>query len=846
MRYSFKLFLVFILTIKYNNILAQCPVGKTQFIIDIVPFENWEFETSWDIKDLSNNIIASGTYGKDTICYTSGNDLYFTIHDSYGDGINEGSYSVYQDGKIIISKEDFTFSRTYPFNYQSSKLSNKLIKICNDLYNHCNNTSTLSSSVINSYTDSLLFYRAYLADNLDIIKSAFNVIDCYETNNSPLFLNNNTKGGFKNKKGAVDGLEYDRVIFTLMQELFNVLYNNSNPAKYRNFIEGKKYQTSSFFPGNCPLPEDSTQEYSVTLNASMQPSWGFPTAWSRKPSRRPTGFYLSPGTIAKIKVPSNLVNKGYKIQVGAHPEFSASKEDIKRFFKVFSTYDVKDTIITIASPFGGGIYLIVPYPASEGLQKISLKNVVPAPFFSATSHYKTSLSEWQNVQRKNQAPWADFESEKYMMQVPTSYIYNYEDPETLMKDWNGRIDAISDVLGYPHDKRNNQSLYIALDVDILHGALGVGFPQGNNMYDPYEPYDKYNGNRDYWILVPGAMSLSDDEMHELGHIEFTTDFTGEGEAIVNLLHAIIENKYYGMDIDSAFGMSFARMYKITRNQAAINWMVTKNFRLGNPMDISNTTKDEVRYQHRGYAKYVEIAALFGWEALQKFHYQLNIDYNNNKLTSDLSKNDDRILRLSVAAGFDLRPLIHFWGVQPENPQKLEKAIKAKNIQPSSLICERLYHYKSIIPMDSAQFNQHAEIFLNGPVTSEGDPDYGNGWYNVWVPKYNKSHGDSASNALQVIIDKYFSGNCDIVNTPQILIENNSINVFPNPNKGQFTVKIEENSAEITIYNIVGQEIYSAITNQKNTNIFIENSGIYLVKVKTENSFYVSKIIINKI
>ena len=105
MRYSFKLFLVFILTIKYNNILAQCPVGKTQFIIDVVPFENWEFETSWDIKDISNNIIASGTYGKDTICYTSGNELYFTIHDSYGDGINEGSYSVYQEGKIIISKD---------------------------------------------------------------------------------------------------------------------------------------------------------------------------------------------------------------------------------------------------------------------------------------------------------------------------------------------------------------------------------------------------------------------------------------------------------------------------------------------------------------------------------------------------------------------------------------------------------------------------------------------------------------------------------------------------------------------------------------------------------------------
>ena len=47
------------------------------------------------------------------------------------------------------------------------------------------------------------------------------------------------------------------------------------------------------------------------------------------------------------------------------------------------------------------------------------------------------------------------------------------------------------------------------------------------------------------------------------------------------------------------------------------------------------------------------------------------------------------------------------------------------------------------------------------------------------------------------------------------------------------------------YAIVGQEIYSTITNQKNTNIFIENSGIYLVKVKTESNFYVSKIIVNK-
>ncbi len=83
-----------------------------------------------------------------------------------------------------------------------------------------------------------------------------------------------------------------------------------------------------------------------------------------------------------------------------------------------------------------------------------------------------------------------------------------------------------------------------------------------------------------------------------------------------------------------------------RDLSAINWMVTHNFRAGNPMDISNTTKDEVRYQHRGYGKYIEIAALFGWEALENYYYQVNLDYINGVPPGPLGEIDDRILKLS--------------------------------------------------------------------------------------------------------------------------------------------------------------------------------------------------------
>jgi hypothetical protein len=41
----------------------------------------------------------------------------------------------------------------------------------------------------------------------------------------------------------------------------------------------------------------------------------------------------------------------------------------------------------------------------------------------------------------------------------------------------------------------------------------------------------------------------------------------------------------------------------------------------------------------------------------------------------------------------------------------------------------------------------------------GDPDYENGWYNVWLPLYNNAHGDSAVAALQHIINTYFPNGC---------------------------------------------------------------------------------------
>ncbi len=750
-----------------QKLQAQCTTGYSQIIVNIIP-DNYPGETSWDIKDASNSIIASGTTNNDTLCSFTGKCLHFTIYDSYGDGIccayGNGSYNVYINGNLIASGGQFTFNETTFFNYPPGYVSTTLINAFQQLMDHCNNITLLSPAQINSLADSIHKYHFYLAETLPVISSAFDVINCYETNTGPVFLNTHTTGGFPNAPGALDGFEYDRVIYLIQQELFEVLYTKDKIAEYSTFLQGRKYLTSNYFPGVCPLPVDSAQVYIATVNASMPANWGKPTAWALTPARRPTGYYLSPGSIGKVKVPDIMVNAGYKILVGAHPLMNSSITPIQRFFRIFNTYEITDSVTLIANPFGGGIYITTPYQASAGLQPIELTNVVPAPFFSAKSYDMTTLSQWQNVQRLNPAPWADFESEKFMMQVPTSFIYNYSDPVTLMADWDARMDVVSNLLGYPL-VRNNQILYVMLDVHILHpGYYGIGNPQINN---PYSPYTVQNGNSQMWFLVPGAAHLWETEFHELGHAQSMEKFPGEAEAIVNLLSAAIFNELYGIDIDSAFGWSFNNEYWRSRDQSAINWMVTHNFRTGNPMDISNTTKDEVRYQHRGYGKYVEIAALFGWEALESYYHQVNLDYINGVPPGPLGQVDDRILKLSLAAGVDLRPLIHFWGVHPQDSAALALAIISNNLQPSPLICNRLMHYQSIIPMDSAQFSQHAQVYFNGPVPPGGDPDYENGWYNVWLPLYNNLHGDSAVAALQHIIDSYFPDGCDIVTPPGI-------------------------------------------------------------------------------
>ena len=103
----------------------------------------------------------------------------------------------------------------------------------------------------------------------------------------------------------------------------------------------------------------------------------------------------------------------------------------------------------------------------------------------------------------------------------------------------------------------------------------------------------------------------------MGHLEHHPTLGNAVESIVHLPMVYFLNKYYDISLDESF--KYSAFQRLTMDETTMDWMMTDNFRNNREIDRDPTMIEnvnyEVRYQHRGHAMYVEIADLFGWEAV---------------------------------------------------------------------------------------------------------------------------------------------------------------------------------------------------------------------------------------
>ena len=646
---------------------------------------------------------------------------------------------------------------------------------------HFNNTAPLDATSFAAAAASMTKNAVLLPTSESLMVKALDLADLYEAKAGPLFVSTPTVSGIRRVAvaGETSQVREARTMLNVFQIVHDEVFRDETVATCGAVLQGRRWKTADYFPGKVTATLDASKTFSVPVNATVPALWGKPVAFGTSPKTRATGLFLPPGSVARVTVPAALVNTGFAVQIGAHTWDHSGKDNHTRLHRTTRSFEITRQVTTVASPLGGGVYIVVPYLANAGMVSVQVQGVVEAPMFSLRSFDTMTVADW-TARRTAGAPWADFVTDNFMMQVPTNYVYAKADPTQLMKDWDTFMKAYATFVGIPPEKRNDITSWLQADVQIRAGVYSIGYPQVNNDYNPR---DDQRGNSTR-MLVTSPLGAQVDS-HELGHAQLFSGFRGEGEAINNFPFAYIANTKFGYTFDEAFRLSFDNVGTggHTPDRAAVDWMVTVNFGNGAEMDYSNTTKDEFRYQKRGYAKYADIARLFDWKVLTGFYAQENLDYNAKTPGDGLSAVDSRILRLSVQAGADLTPLIHFWGIRPVEPARLKAAMAAKGIGSSLAIKELMLRYRTLIPANNVAFDAFFESVFPGKPAGYS-PDFGPGWYQVRRTQWNETLAAKAAGTIDTLVAFYFPSSA-----PQILnIDNSSGMVYDAATDGALLVR----------------------------------------------------------
>ncbi len=262
---------------------------------------------------------------------------------------------------------------------------------------HVDGSSILTNAQLRSARETFESNSEYLEMDFDSMDGAFALIDSYESRyNGGVFINSRTnRYGFP-KEDSNDGYTLDRIMLVVQQAIVDQVYQGTlRDSEYQvrlrdsiiencqHYLRGRYWKTSGHFPGFTELSaQQSTTIHNVDFDATIKEHWGRDLCFHASHAIHPTGLYLPPGGLAWIDFPTVLVNKGFKVRVGANNSDFDNKDHHWRMDRVTCTYDVKASRVYMASPLGGGIYIEVPYLANFGAQNVEISgDVIKAPLF---------------------------------------------------------------------------------------------------------------------------------------------------------------------------------------------------------------------------------------------------------------------------------------------------------------------------------------------------------------------------------------------------------------------------------------------------------------------------------
>ncbi|XP_061538314.1 LOW QUALITY PROTEIN: TRPM8 channel-associated factor homolog [Phycodurus eques] len=182
-----------------------------------------------------------------------------------------------------------------------------------------------------------------------------------------------------------------------------------------------------------------------------------------------TGLYLSHGMKTYIAMPPQIVNKGWKVQIGCQTDYLKAAE-LKRAPSVHEQFPINTEMLQVWNLWGGLIYLVAPPKTKMGGLEVIVQVAVPAPYYKSGV---TTPGDWAML-RTAPSPWAELEFENVVLTVPSDVIRNLDQPDSLATIWDTIMRGIADLAAKPH-KFPRKERFVA-DVQISNGWMHSGYP----------------------------------------------------------------------------------------------------------------------------------------------------------------------------------------------------------------------------------------------------------------------------------------------------------------------------------------------------------------------------------
>lgn len=717
-----------------------------------------------------------------------------------------------QDFEYAYAETSIDFIKIYnpPFAGNSASVSTALTIMSN----HVDGTSSLNqvqqqaqlAIIVENWDD-----NTYTSISSDIL----NYMETYEQEEGTVF---EFYGEYVDPKDV----EVPRALqFMLIQYMVDNLYTNVNTVA----MSGISFMDHELMPGVVSSSAPRVIAANVAIDGDYNTDPGFYLN-QQGFVVRPTGYYAAPGEIVDITLPSALLNLGVKVHVGAH--YVDIREDYRGFqrFPTMSTeYQVNNTALSVANPFGGSIYIIFPDGSNFGSVTVQIDNAVKAPYLSTKTGFSNSLSTYQSDLTNAYVNWVDVESDNFMCTFPIAMAEISPDATAILTPLNAMMGKFNVIAGRPLTKIRSE--YIVIEPQsYTQGTLPASYPMSIVNGDLTEA-DAFGfpvsilSPQDYMLSYDGTTVF-----HELGHLHSIPTMDGEGETNVNIPTVIAFNTIYGVPLDTALYHASGHQ-NLDGDKAALDWILDPLFR-----NNESTTYEEVSYQHRGLAKYVDVARLFSWDSLGLIHNHWYVEMLASGEVADGIENmsaDEYIEVASDQLGFNFAPLWEIWGSIP-SPSLIDQL---DSYDDENRIRDRILHYRSLVPNNAIEF-----LTVYNAIAPNIEPHHAER-YDDMLTYYDESVADSIFVRIDDILCKYFDTNCGF-SPVDVLLEPDAITLLPNPTDGLFEIEglmsgytiriVKSNGVIVNEINYVGGFHVIDISNLPSGMHFIEISSSQNVNV----------------